>query len=93
MIVPIPNRKIKKIGMFVGIFVVILAVLTLIFWEISRKKGDGQPLNGQKNNIKSAEEKQREMLNAIRKANAGQEPLSKEELEKKQKEMIECVYS
>lgn len=91
MIVLDPNRKIKKIGVFVGVFVVILTVLALIFAGIGKKKRDAQLLNGQKKDMKSAEEKQQEMLEAIRKANAGQDSLTREELEKKQKEMIESI--
>src|SRR4030042_3342746 len=87
-----PKKFGEKKIIFAGIAV--LVVLLLIFvavsvWQ-SRKQASLPKIPGGQE-AKSPEEKQKEMLDAINKANAGQVPLSPEEQAKKQQEMLDAI--
>ena len=94
MIVLDPNRHIKKAAKFAGIFAGIALVLGLAFWGFQKMKPKpAETLSAPAGEQKSNAEKQKEMIDAINKANetAEQEPLPSDEQVKRQQEMTSVV--
>src|SRR4030042_2392955 len=82
------GKKIIYAGL--AVLVVLLLIFVAVFVWQGRKRALLPKIPGGQE-VKSPEEKQKEMLDAISKANAGQIPLSPEEQTKKQQEMLDAI--
>jgi len=84
------RKKILIAGLAV-VAVGLVAAAVFGIWQ-KRQKAQLKKINEQEAvTVKSPEEKQKEMLDAIRKANEGMQPVSEEEQAKRQQEMLDAI--
>jgi len=93
MIILDSSQKIKKYALAGGGVVVFVALLMIIWTGMKNRISpeSSQPLPSAVPSAKNSEQKQKEMLEALQKANSGAPSLSKEESDQKAQDMLEAL--